>query len=165
MALRAHPIRQAGGVSSHERPGHDQGIQEAVSIPVMAKVCTTSTGPHSAGHRNRLPTNPRVRPTTGHIDKNHRRRCGAKNLGDSHRQWAIRTKGEPGTGVIPGRAPHAHHEQADPRTCRPARRRGLRGRQAAGRALRSGREYVHDNGRLPVVNFAAGGVATRPTPP
>ena len=144
MALERIPadIRAAGGVSRMSDPAMIKGIQEAVSIPVMAKVRIG----HIAEARilqaieiDYIDESEVLSPADDvyHIDKNQFDVpfvCGAKNLGEALRRIAegaamIRTKGEPGTGDVI-------------------------------QAVRHMRKYVHDNGRLPVVNFAAGGVAT-----
>ena len=149
---RAHSGRHPRGRwrLPHERPGHDQGHPGSRVHPGHGegahRPCCRS--PHSAGHRNRL----------------HRRIRGSepRRRRVPHRQEPVRRavrvrREEPGRGAAPyrrgcvhdsyqgraghgrchpGRASHAHHEQADPRARLPARRRGVRGRQAAGRAVR-----------------------------
>ena len=161
MALERIPadIRAAGGVSRMSDPAMIKGIQEAVSIPVMAKVRIG----HIAEARilqaidiDYIDESEVLSPADDvyHIDKTQFDVpfvCGAKNLGEALRRIAegaamIRTKGEPGNKQI--------RELV-----------GLRDDEVfeAAKQLAVPVElarYVHDNGRLPVVNFAAGGVAT-----
>ena len=151
MALERIPadIRAAGGVSRMSDPAMIKGIQEAVSIPVMAKV---SYRPHRRSPASCRPsksitsTNPKYSAPADdvyHIDKNRIRRAVRVRREEPGRSAAPCRRGrvhDPHQGRAghrrrhPGRASHAHHEQADPRTRLPARRRGVRGRQAAGRA-------------------------------
>ena len=129
MALERIPadIRAAGGVSRMSDPAMIKGIQEAVSIPVMAKVRIG----HIAEARilqaieiDYIDESEVLSPADDvyHIDKNQFDVpfvCGAKNLGRVHDSY----QGRAGHWRRhPGRAPHAHHEQADSRTCLPARR-------------------------------------------
>ena len=175
MALERIPadIRAAGGVSRMSDPAMIKGIQEAVSIPVMAKVRIG----HIAEARilqaieiDYIDESEVLSPADDvyHIDKNQFDVpfvCGAKNLGEALRRIAegasmIRTKGEPGTGDVVQAVRHMRAMNAEIR-----RFQGLRDDELfeAAKQLQVPVEllrYVKENGRLPVVNFAAGGVAT-----
>ena len=175
MALERIPadIRAAGGVSRMSDPAMIKGIQEAVSIPVMAKVRIG----HIAEARilqaieiDYIDESEVLSPADDvyHIDKNQFDVpfvCGAKNLGEALRRIAegasmIRTKGEPGTGDVVQAVRHMRAMNAEIR-----RVQGLRDDELfeAAKQLQVPVEllrYVKENGRLPVVNFAAGGVAT-----
>ena len=175
MALERIPadIRAAGGVSRMSDPGMIQGIQEAVSIPVMAKVRIG----HVAEARilqaieiDYIDESEVLSPADDvyHIDKNQFDVpfvCGAKNLGEALRRIAegasmIRTKGEPGTGDVIQAVRHMRAMNAEIRRVQGLRQDEL---YEAAKQLQVPVElveYVHDHGRLPVVNFAAGGVAT-----
>ena len=175
MALERIPadIRAAGGVSRMSDPKMIRGIQEAVSIPVMAK-CRIG---HIAEARilqaieiDYIDESEVLSPADNiyHIDKTKFDVpfvCGAKNLGEALRRIAegatmIRTKGEPGTGDVVQAVSHMRLMQSEIRQIagmsedelyEPAKQL-----QAPYELVR----YVHENGKLPVVNFAAGGVAT-----
>lgn len=175
MALERIPadIRAAGGVSRMSDPKMIKGIQEAVTIPVMAK-CRIG---HIAEAQilqaidiDYIDESEVLSPADNiyHIDKtqfNVPFVCGAKNLGEALRRIAegatmIRTKGEPGTGDVIQAVSHMRMMQSEIR-----RLVGLAEDELfeAAKQLQAPYElvrYVHDNGRLPVVNFAAGGVAT-----
>lgn len=175
MALERIPadIRAAGGVSRMSDPKMIKGIQEAVTIPVMAK-CRIG---HIAEAQilqaidiDYIDESEVLSPADNiyHIDKtqfNVPFVCGAKNLGEALRRIAegatmIRTKGEPGTGDVIQAVSHMRMMQSEIR-----RLVGMAGDELfeAAKQLQASYElvkYVHDNGRLPVVNFAAGGVAT-----
>ena len=175
MALERIPadIRAAGGVSRMSDPKMIKGIQEAVTIPVMAK-CRIG---HIAEAQilqaidiDYIDESEVLSPADNiyHIDKtqfNVPFVCGAKNLGESLRRIAegatmIRTKGEPGTGDVIQAVSHMRMMQSEIR-----RLVGMAEDELfeAAKQLQAPYElvrYVHDNGRLPVVNFAAGGVAT-----
>ena len=175
MALERIPadIRAAGAVSRMSDPAMIKGIQEAVSIPVMAKVRIG----HIAEARilqaidiDYIDESEVLSPADDvyHIDKNQFDVpfvCGAKNLGEALRRIAegaamIRTKGEPGTGDVIQAVRHMRTMNKQIRELV-----GLRDDEVfeAAKQLAVPVElarYVHDNGRLPVVNFAAGGVAT-----
>ena len=155
MALERIPadIRAAGGVSRMSDPAMIKGIQEAVSIPVMAIDESEVLSPADDVY---------------HIDKNQFDVpfvCGAKNLGEALRRIAegaamIRTKGEPGTGDVIQAVRHMRTMNKQIRELV-----GLRDDEVYEAAKQLAvpydlAKYVHDNGRLPVVNFAAGGVAT-----
>ena len=175
MALERIPadIRAAGGVSRMSDPAMIKGIQEAVSIPVMAKVRIG----HVAEARilqaieiDYIDESEVLSPADDvyHIDKNQFDVpfvCGAKNLGEALRRIAegasmIRTKGEPGTGDVIQAVRHMRAMNAEIRRVQGLRQDEL---YEAAKQLQVPVElveYVHDHGRLPVVNFAAGGVAT-----
>ena len=172
MALERIPadIRAAGGVSRMSDPAMIKGIQEAVSIPVMAKVRIG----HIAEARilqaidiDYIDESEVLSPADDvyHIDKTQFDVpfvCGAKNLGEALRRIAegaamIRTKGEPGTGDVIQAVRHMRTMNKQIRELV-----GLRDDEVfeAAKQLAVPVElarYVHDNGRLPVVNFAAGG--------
>ena len=175
MALERIPadIRAAGGVSRMSDPAMIKGIQEAVSIPVMAKVRIG----HVAEARilqaieiDYIDESEVLSPADDvyHIDKNQFDVpfvCGAKNLGEALRRIAegasmIRTKGEPGTGDVIQAVRHMRTMNKQIRELV-----SLRDDEVYEAAKQLAvpydlAKYVHDNGRLPVVNFAAGGVAT-----
>ena len=175
MALERIPadIRAAGGVSRMSDPKMIKGIQEAVTIPVMAK-CRIG---HIAEAQilqaidiDYIDESEVLSPADNihHIDKtqfNVPFVCGAKNLGEALRRIAegatmIRTKGEPGTGDVIQAVSHMRMMQSEIR-----RLVGMAEDELfeAAKQLQAPYElvrFVHDNGRLPVVNFAAGGVAT-----
>lgn len=175
MALERIPadIRAAGGVSRMSDPKMIKGIQEAVSIPVMAKcrighfveaqILESIEIDYIDGSEVLSPAD-----NVYHIDKHQFKVpfvCGARDLGEALRRIAegasmIRTKGEPGTGDVVQAVQHM---------------RKINGQIAKVASLQTDElfeaakelqvpydlvQYVHDNRRLPVVNFAAGGVAT-----
>ena len=175
MALERIPadIRAAGGVSRMSDPKMIKGIQEAVSIPVMAKC---RIGHFSEAHILKaieidyIDESEVLSPADDvyHIDKTQFKVpfvCGARDLGEALRRIAegasmIRTKGEPGTGDVVQAVRHMRAMNAEIR-----RVQGLRDDELfeAAKQLQVPVEllrYVKENGRLPVVNFAAGGVAT-----
>ena len=175
MALERIPadIRVAGGVSRMSDTRMIKGIQEAVTIPVMAK-CRIG---HFAEAQilqaidiDYIDESEVLSPADDvyHIDKTQFSVpfvCGAKNLGEALRRIAegatmIRTKGEPGTGDVVQAVTHMRMMQSEIR-----RLVGMSEDELfeAAKQLQAPYDlvkYVHDNGRLPVVNFAAGGVAT-----
>ena len=175
MALERIPadIRAAGGVSRMSDPAMIRGIQEAVSIPVMAK-CRIGHIVEAqilqAIQIDYIDESEVLTPAddTYHIDKTAFDVpfvCGARDLGEALRRIAegatmIRTKGEPGTGDVVQAVRHMR------KICRQIREVvSLREDELfeAARDLAVPVElvrYVHQNGKLPVVNFAAGGVAT-----
>jgi pyridoxal 5'-phosphate synthase pdxS subunit len=175
MALERIPadIRAAGGVSRMSDPKMIKGIQEAVTIPVMAK-CRIGHFAEAqileAIEIDYIDESEVLSPADDiyHIDK---RRfnvpfvCGAKDLGEALRRinegaTMIRTKGEPGTGDIIQAVRHMRLMQSEIRRLTSLNADEL---YEAAKQLRVPYDlvlYVHDNGRLPVVNFAAGGVAT-----
>lgn len=175
MALERIPadIRAAGGVSRMSDPKMIKGIQEAVSIPVMAK-CRIGHFVEAqileAIEIDYIDESEVLSPADNvyHIDKHQFKVpfvCGARDLGEALRRIAegasmIRTKGEPGTGDVVQAVQHM---------------RKINGQIAKVASLQADElfeaakelqvpydmvQYVHDNRRLPVVNFAAGGVAT-----
>mgnify|MGYP003474174940 FL=1 len=175
MALERIPadIRAAGGVSRMSDPKMIKGIQEAVSIPVMAK-CRIGHFVEAqileAIEIDYIDESEVLSPADNvyHIDRHQFKVpfvCGARDLGEALRRIAegasmIRTKGEPGTGDVVQAVQHM---------------RKINGQIAKVASLQTDElfeaakelqvpydlvQYVHDNRRLPVVNFAAGGVAT-----
>lgn len=175
MALERIPadIRAAGGVSRMSDPKMIKGIQEAVSIPVMAK-CRIGHFVEAqvlqAIDIDYIDESEVLSPAddTYHIDKtqfNVPFVCGARDLGEALRRIAegatmIRTKGEPGTGDVVQAVRHMRMMNAEIRRIQNLRADEL---FEAAKQLQVPVElvkYVHENGKLPVVNFAAGGVAT-----
>ena len=175
MALERIPadIRAAGGVSRMSDPKMIKGIQEAVSIPVMAK-CRIGHFAEAqileAIEIDYIDESEVLSPADDvyHIDKTQFKVpfvCGARDLGEALRRIAegasmIRTKGEPGPGDVVQAVRHMRAMNAEIR-----RVQGLRDDELfeAAKQLQVPVEllrYVKENGRLPVVNFAAGGVAT-----
>ena len=175
MALERIPadIRAAGGVSHMSDPAMIRGIQEAVSIPVMAK-CRIGHFVEAqvleAIDIDYIDESEVLSPADDvyHIDKTQFKVpfvCGARNLGEALRRIAegasmIRTKGEPGTGDVVQAVSHMRLINSEI-----ARVASLRDDELfeAAKQLEVPVELVrevHDSGRLPVVNFAAGGVAT-----
>lgn len=175
MALERIPadIRAAGGVSRMSDPKMIRGIQEAVSIPVMAK-CRIGHFVEAqileAIEIDYIDESEVLSPADDvyHIDKTKFRVpfvCGARDLGEALRRIAegasmIRTKGEPGTGDVVQAVRHMRAMNSEIRRVQNLREDELfeaaKQLQVPVDLLR----YVHENGRLPVVNFAAGGVAT-----
>ena len=175
MALERIPadIRAAGGVSRMSDPAMIKGIQAAVSIPVMAK-CRIG---HIAEARileaieiDYIDESEVLSPADDvrHIDKNKFNVpfvCGARDLGEALRRIGegatmIRTKGEPGTGDVVQAVRHMRKMQSEIRKVVSLREDEL---YEAAKELAAPLDlvkYVHTNGKLPVVNFAAGGVAT-----
>lgn len=175
MALERIPadIRAAGGVSRMSDPKMIRGIQEAVSIPVMAK-CRIGHFVEAqileAIEIDYIDESEVLSPADDiyHIDKHAFRVpfvCGARDLGEALRRIAegasmIRTKGEPGTGDVVQAVRHMRMMNAEIRRVQNMRKDEL---FEAAKELAVPVEllsYVYENGRLPVVNFAAGGVAT-----
>lgn len=175
MALERIPadIRAAGGVSRMSDPKMIRGIQEAVSIPVMAK-CRIGHFVEAqvleAIEIDYIDESEVLSPADDvyHIDKTQFKVpfvCGARDLGEALRRIEegasmIRTKGEPGTGDVVQAVRHMRAMNAEIRRVQNLRADELfeaaKQLQVPVEQLR----YVHENGRLPVVNFAAGGVAT-----
>ena len=175
MALERIPadIRAAGGVSRMSDPKMIKGIQDAVSIPVMAK-CRIG---HFAEARilqaikiDYIDESEVLSPADDkyHINKNDFKVpfvCGAKDLGEALRRRnegaaMIRTKGEPGTGDVVQAVRHMRMMMSEIRRIQNMSEDEL---YEAAKQLQVSYnlvEYVHENGKLPVVNFAAGGVAT-----
>ena len=175
MALERIPadIRAAGGVSRMSDPKMIKGIQEAVSIPVMAK-CRIGHFAEAqilqAIEIDYIDESEVLSPADNvyHIDKTQFDVpfvCGAKNLGEALRRIAegatmIRTKGEPGTGDVVQAVTHMRMMQSEIRRLVSMSEDEL---YEAAKQLQAPYDlvkYVHENGKLPVVNFAAGGVAT-----
>ena len=175
MALERIPadIRAAGGVSRMSDPAMIKGIQAAVSIPVMAK-CRIG---HIAEARileaieiDYIDESEVLSPADDvrHIDKTKFSVpfvCGARDLGEALRRIGegatmIRTKGEPGTGDVVQAVRHMRKMQSEIRRVVSLREDEL---YEAAKELAAPLDlvkHVHENGKLPVVNFAAGGVAT-----
>lgn len=175
MALERIPadIRAAGGVSRMSDPQMIKGIQEAVSIPVMAK-CRIGHFVEAqileAIEIDYIDESEVLTPADDvyHIDKTKFKVpfvCGARDLGEALRRISegasmIRTKGEPGTGDIVQAVRHMRAMNAEIRRVQNLREDEL---FEAAKQLQVPLDllrYVYENGRLPVVNFAAGGVAT-----
>ena len=175
MALERIPadIRAAGGVSRMSDPKMIEGIQNAVSIPVMAK-CRIGHFVEAqvleAIEIDYIDESEVLSPADDvyHINKRDFKVpfvCGAKDLGEALRRInegasMIRTKGEPGTGDIVQAVRHMRKMNSEIAKLTSMREDEL---FEAAKTLQVPYElvsYVHDNGRLPVVNFAAGGVAT-----
>ena len=175
MALERIPadIRAAGGVSRMSDPGMIRGIQEAVSIPVMAK-CRIGHFVEAqileAIEIDYIDESEVLSPADDvyHIDKtkfNVPFVCGARDLGAALRRIAegasmIRTKGEPGTGDVVQAVTHMRAMNAEIRRVQNLREDELYETAKQLAVPVELVQYVHENGRLPVVNFAAGGVAT-----
>ena len=175
MALERIPadIRAAGGVSRMSDPKMIKGIQEAVSIPVMAK-CRIGHFVEAqileAIEIDYIDESEVLSPADDvyHIDKRQFKVpfvCGAKDLGEALRRIAegasmIRTKGEPGTGDVVQAVRHMRMMNSEIAKVVSMREDELFEEAKNLRVPYPLVEYVHKNGRLPVVNFAAGGVAT-----
>ena len=175
MALERIPadIRAAGGVSRMSDPKMIKGIQDAVSIPVMAK-CRIGHFAEAqileAIEIDYIDESEVLSPADDkyHIDKTKYKVpvvCGAKDLGEALRRInegaaMIRTKGEPGTGDVVQAVRHMRLMQAEIRRISSSAEDELfdiaKGLQVPYDLV----QYVHENKKLPVVNFAAGGVAT-----
>ena len=175
MALERIPadIRAAGGVSRMSDPKMIKGIQDAVSIPVMAK-CRIG---HFAEARilqaikiDYIDESEVLSPADDkyHINKNDFKVpfvCGAKDLGEALRRInegaaMIRTKGEPGTGDVVQAVRHMRMMMSEIRRIQNMSEDELYEAAKQLQVPYNLVEYVHKNGKLPVVNFAAGGVAT-----
>ena len=175
MALERIPadIRAAGGVSRMSDPKMIKGIQEAVSIPVMAK-CRIGHFVEAqileASEIDYIDESEVLSQADDvyHIDKRQFKVpfvCGAKDLGEALRRIAegasmIRTKGEPGTGDVVQAVRHMRMMNSEIGKVVSMREDELFEEAKNLRVPYELVEYVHKNGRLPVVNFAAGGVAT-----
>lgn len=175
MALERIPadIRAVGGVSRMSDPQMIKGIQKTVSIPVMAKCrighfveaeILQALGIDFIDESEVLsPADDR-----NHIDKNKFEApfvCGAKDLGEALRRInegasMIRTKGEPGTGDIVQAVRHMRKMDGEIRRIQAMREDELYFTAKELMVPFQLVKYVHENGKLPVVNFAAGGVAT-----
>ena len=175
MALERIPadIRAAGGVSRMSDPKMIRGIQEAVSIPVMAK-CRIGHFVEAqileAIEIDYIDESEVLSPADDiyHINKKEFKVpfvCGARDLGEALRRIAegasmIRTKGEPGTGDVVQAVRHMRAINAEIRRIQNLRADELFEAAKQLQVPVDLVEYVHENGKLPVVNFAAGGVAT-----
>ncbi len=175
MALERIPadIRAAGGVSRMSDPKMIRGIQEAVSIPVMAK-CRIGHFVEAqvleAIEIDYIDESEVLSPADDvyHINKRSFKVpfvCGAKDLGEALRRInegasMIRTKGEPGTGDIVQAVHHMRKMNSEIQRLTSMREDELFEAAKVLQVPYDLVQYVHDNGRLPVVNFAAGGVAT-----
>ena len=175
MALERIPadIRAAGGVSRMSDPKMIQGIQNAVSIPVMAK-CRIGHFVEAqvleAIEIDYIDESEVLSPADDvyHINKRNFRVpfvCGAKDLGEALRRInegasMIRTKGEPGTGDIVQAVRHMRKMNSAIAQLTSMREDELFEAAKQFQVPYELVEYVHKNGKLPVVNFAAGGVAT-----
>lgn len=175
MALERIPadIRAAGGVSRMSDPKMIRGIQEAVSIPVMAK-CRIGHFVEAqvleAIEIDYIDESEVLSPADDvyHIKKSDFQVpfvCGARDLGEALRRIAegasmIRTKGEPGTGDVVQAVRHMRSMNAEIRRVQNLREDELFEAAKKLQVPINLLEYVHKNGKLPVVNFAAGGVAT-----
>lgn len=175
MALERIPadIRAAGGVSRMSDPKMIRGIQDAVTIPVMAKCRIGHIAEAQILQAIEIDYIDEIEVLSPadniyHIDKTKFDVpfvCGAKNLGEALRRIAegatmIRTKGEPGTGDVVQAVSHMRLMQSEIRRLVSMSEDEL---YEAAKQLQAPYElvrFVHDNGKLPVVNFAAGGVAT-----
>ncbi len=175
MALERIPadIRAAGGVSRMSDPKMIKGIQEAVSIPVMAK-CRIGHFAEAqilqAIEIDYIDESEVLSPADDVYHINKRKFdvpfvCGAKNLGEALRRinegaTMIRTKGEPGTGDVIQAVRHMRMMQSEMRRIVSMNEDELFNEAKLLQVPYELVEYVHANGKLPVVNFAAGGVAT-----
>ena len=175
MALERIPadIRAAGGVSRMSDPKMIKGIQQAVSIPVMAKVRIghfVEAQILEAIEIDYIDESEVLSPADDvyHIDKTQFKVpfvCGARNLGEALRRVAegatmIRTKGEAGTGDVVQAVRHMRTMQSEIRQVVSMRPDELYEAAKQFQVPYDLIRFVHENGKLPVVNFAAGGVAT-----
>lgn len=175
MALERIPadIRAAGGVARMSDPKMIKGIQEAVSIPVMAK-CRIGHFVEAqlleAIEIDYIDESEVLSPADDkyHIDKTKFKVpfvCGAKDLGEALRRInegasMIRTKGEPGTGDVVQAVRHMRMMNQEIAKITSMHEDELYDEAKNLQVPYDLVQYVHDNGRIPVVNFAAGGVAT-----
>ena len=175
MALERIPadIRAAGGVSRMSDPKMIKGIQDAVSIPVMAK-CRIGHFVEAqlleAIEIDYIDESEVLSPADDvyHIDKTKFKVpfvCGAKDLGEALRRInegaaMIRTKGEPGTGDVVQAVRHMRMMNSEIRKIQSMSEDELFNEAKMLQVPYELVQYVHENGRIPVVNFAAGGVAT-----
>ncbi|QNU68513.1 pyridoxal 5'-phosphate synthase lyase subunit PdxS [Ruminiclostridium herbifermentans] len=175
MALERVPsdIRKMGGVARMSDPKMIKEIQSAVSIPVMAKVRIghfVEAQVLEALNIDYIDESEVLTPADEefHIDKHSFKVpfvCGAKNLGEALRRIGegasmIRTKGEAGTGNVVEAVRHMRTVTADIRKVQSASKQEL---MTIAKELGAPYDlilYVHENGKLPVINFAAGGIAT-----
>lgn len=175
MALERVPsdIRKMGGVARMSDPKMIKEIQSAVSIPVMAKVRIghfVEAQVLEALNIDYIDESEVLTPADEefHIDKHTFKVpfvCGAKNLGEALRRIGegasmIRTKGEAGTGNVVEAVRHMRTVTADIRKVQSASKQELMTIAKEFSAPYDLILYVHENGKLPVINFAAGGIAT-----
>ncbi|RHO46568.1 pyridoxal 5'-phosphate synthase lyase subunit PdxS [Clostridium sp. AM09-51] len=175
MALERIPadIRAAGGVSRMSDPKMIKGIQKAISIPVMAKARIghfVEAQILEALEIDYIDESEVLSPAddTYHIDKTKFKVpfvCGARNLGEALRRIAegasmIRTKGEAGTGDVIQAVRHMRTIQSEMRKIQSMREDELFNTAKELAVPYDLVKFVHENGKLPVVNFSAGGVAT-----
>ncbi|SNS51805.1 pyridoxal phosphate synthase yaaD subunit [Anaerovirgula multivorans] len=175
MALERVPadIRKHGGVARASDPQMIKEIQKAVSIPVMAKVRIghfVEAQILEAINVDYIDESEVLTPADPilHIDKKTFRVpfvCGAKNLGEALRRIGegasmIRTKGEPGTGDVIEAVKHMRMMNSEIRRIQGLSKEELMNAAKELQAPIHLVEFVHEYGRLPVVNFAAGGIAT-----
>ncbi|GHV22325.1 pyridoxal 5'-phosphate synthase subunit PdxS [Bacteroidia bacterium] len=175
MALERIPadIRAAGGVSRMSDPKMIKSIQDTVSIPVMAKVRIghfVEAQILEALEIDYIDESEVLSPADDkyHVDKTKFKVpfvCGAKDLGEALRRIAegasmIRTKGEPGTGDVVQAVRHMRAMMSEIRRVQSMSQDELYHAAKELQVPYSLLLYVHENGKLPVVNFAAGGVAT-----
>lgn len=175
MALERVPadIRKHGGVARASDPQMIKGIQKAVSIPVMAKVRIghfVEAQILEALEVDYIDESEVLTPADPilHINKKTFKVpfvCGAKNLGEALRRISegasmIRTKGEPGTGDVIEAVKHMRLMNSEIRRIQGLSDEELYNAAKELQAPINLIEYVHEHGKLPVVNFAAGGVAT-----
>lgn len=175
MALERIPadIRAAGGVSRMSDPKMIKGIQNAVSIPVMAK-CRIGHFVEAqlleAIEIDYIDESEVLSPADDvyHIDKTQFKVpfvCGARDLGEALRRInegasMIRTKGEPGTGDVVQAVRHMRKMNSEIRKITAMQKDELYEEAKQLQVPYELVQYVHENGKFPVVNFAAGGVAT-----
>ena len=175
MALERIPadIRAVGGVSRMSDPKMIRGIQEAVSIPVMAKVRIghfVEAQILEALEIDYIDESEVLSPADDkfHVNKTEFKVpfvCGAKDLGEALRRISegasmIRTKGEPGTGDVVQAVRHIRAMMSEIRRIQNLANDELHYAAKELQVPFDLLQYVHENGKLPVVNFAAGGVAT-----
>ncbi|WP_297431767.1 pyridoxal 5'-phosphate synthase lyase subunit PdxS [uncultured Cetobacterium sp.] len=175
MALERVPadIRANGGVARASDPKMIKEIQKAVSIPVMAKVRIghfVEAQILEALDIDYIDESEVLSPADNkyHIDKTNFKTpfvCGAKNLGEALRRIAegasmIRTKGEPGTGDVIEAVKHMRAMNEEIRKIHGASSDELFNISKEIGASYDLVKYIHENGKLPIVNFAAGGIAT-----
>jgi len=175
MALERIPadIRAVGGVSRMSDPKMIKGIQEAVSIPVMAKVRIghfVEAQILEALEIDYIDESEVLSPADDkyHVDKRKFQVpfvCGAKDLGEALRRISegaamIRTKGEPGTGDVVQAVRHMRAMMSEIKRVQSMSEDELYHAAKELQVPYNLLSYVHENGKLPVVNFAAGGVAT-----
>lgn len=175
MALERIPadIRAVGGVSRMSDPKMIRGIQKAVSIPVMAKIRIGHFVEAQILEALEIDYIDESEVLTPADDKYHVNKtkfqvpfvCGAKNLGEALRRIQegasmIRSKGEPGTGDVVQAVRHLRAMNEEIRKIQGMQEDELFNEAKELQVPYDLVKYVHENGKLPVVNFAAGGVAT-----